>query len=89
MYLLWSSKFFSFANHIRQPICTPIQIQNEAERSIRDFFDTVARHVAYCDAEFAGSFNVYVVNAGTDSHYDSQGFELFEVFLCQDDCVPH
>lgn len=88
-YLLRPGELFALADHVCEPVCSSIEIEDETERCVGHFFDAIAGHVADGNAQLAGRFHVDVVNAAAYADDDTERFELLEILLCENYCVPH
>ncbi|KYM81119.1 hypothetical protein ALC53_08462 [Atta colombica] len=76
-------------NATAEPILPRPTIPNEAKGSISHFFDSIARHITYCNAKFTSCFDIDVVYTGTNSNNDSKRLKLLQIFLRQNylDCA--
>ena len=73
-------KLLSFSDHIGQPVRSPVEIQDQTERCVGDFFGSVAGHIADGNAQFTGRFYVDIIHVRSDSYDDFERFELDEIF---------
>ncbi|KYN20306.1 hypothetical protein ALC57_07210, partial [Trachymyrmex cornetzi] len=62
---------------------------DEAKGSISHFFNSIARHITYCNAKLTSCFDVDVVYTGTNSNNNSKRLKLLQIFFRQNylDCA--
>lgn len=70
-HLLRPRKLFPLPDHVREPVGSPVQVEDEAERRVGHFLDAVSGNVANCYTELAGRFNVDIIHPRTYTNYDS------------------